>query len=249
MLVAEKFSTPVEIQRRAAKRLPYLEPCFAQTDSHALWVKSINLSRNGMCVAVDRIGVLSRGTGLAMFIQNFPAIDARVQWTRANIAGLKFTSPVEENSEFMALIERLKAGEPAWPPTTKPDIDAVVGNSIQDLLNPSATASSPTETEVATQPLAQLRAHERLNFTETCWVQTDKRKFQAEGMNLSEGGMCLRLNGLGSLHNGTDVQIVFKGHSPVDATLRWSKERIMGFQFLTSIKGHPILRDLTPIED
>ena len=68
-------------------------------------------------------------------------------------------------------------------------------------------------------------------------------------MNLSEGGMCLRLNGLGSLHNGTDVQIVFKGHSPIDATLRWSKERIMGFQFLTPIKGHPILRDLTPIED
>lgn len=249
MLVAQKFSTPVEIQRRAAKRLPYLEQCFAQTDNHALWVKSINLSEGGMCVAVDRLGVLSRGTGVAMFIQNFPAIDARVQWTRANIAGLKFTSPVEENTEFMALIQRLKAGEPAWLPISKPDIDSVVGGSIQELLSPKASANGPTESEVATQPLVKLRAHERLNFSEKCWVQTDKRKFQAEGMNLSEGGICLRLSGLGSLHNGTDVQIVFKGHAPIDATLRWSKERVMGFQFLTPIKGHPILRNLTPVED
>ena len=250
MLVAEKkFSTPVEIQRRASKRLAYIEPCFAQTDNHALWVKSINLSEGGMCVAVDRLGVLSRGTGVAMFIQNFPAIDARVQWTRANIAGLKFMSAVEENLDFMALMKRLKAGEPAWLPVSKPDIDSVVGDSVQDLLKPKASVDGNAETEAAIQPLVQLRAHERLNFTETCWVQTDKRKFQAEGMNLSEGGICLRLNGLGSLHNGTDVQIILKGHSPIDATLRWSKERVMGFQFLTPIKGHPILRDLTPIED
>ena len=249
MLVAEKFSTPVEIQRRASKRLPYMEPCFAQTDNHALWVKSINLSEGGMCVAVDRLGVLSRGTGVAMFIQNFPAIDARVQWTRANIAGLKFTSPVDANPEFIALLKRLQNGEPAWLPVSKPDVDAVVGDSVKDLLNPKASENSLAETEVATQPMVQLRAHERLNFTETCWVQTDKRKFQAEGMNLSEGGMCLRLAGLGAIHNGTDVQIIFKGHSPIDATLRWSKERVMGFQFLTPIKGHPILRDLTPIDD
>ncbi len=249
MLVAEKFSTPVEIQRRAEKRVPYIEPCFAQTDSHSLWVKSINLSEGGMCIAVDRLGVLTRGIGVAIFIQNFPALDARVQWTRANIAGLKFTSPTDENSDFVELIKRLKAGEPAWLPISKPDIDSVVGESLHDLLNPRETTILTPETEMATQPLVQLRAHERLNFTETCWVQTDKRKFQAEGMNLSEGGMCLRLNGLGTMHNGKDVQIIFKGHSPIDATLRWSKERVMGFQFLTPIKGHPILRDLVPIED
>jgi len=249
MLVAEKFSSPVEIQRRASKRVPYIEPCFAQTDSHALWVKSINLSEGGMCIAVDRLGVLTRGTGVAVFIQNFPALDARVQWTRANIAGLKFTSPIYDNPEFMGLLGRLKVGEPAWLPATKPDIDSVVGESVHELLNPTEDNTDTPETEVATQPLVQLRAHERLNFTETCWVQTDKRKFQAEGVNLSEGGMCLRLNGLGSMRNGIDVQIIFKGHSPIDATLRWSKERVMGFQFLTPIKGHPILRNLTPIED
>lgn len=249
MLVAEKFSTPVEIQRRASNRVPYIEPCFAQTDNHSLWVKSINLSEGGMCIAVDRLGVLKRGTGVAIFIQNFPALDARVQWTRANIAGLKFTSPIEENPDFIALIERLKSGEPAWLPVAKPDIDSVVGHSIHDLLNPKSKVPEPTVTEVATQPLAQVRAHERLNFDETCWVETDKRKFQAQGMNISEGGMCLRLNGLGTMHNGTDVRITFEGHSPIDATLRWSKERVMGFQFLTPIKDHPILRDRTPIED
>ena len=201
-----------------------------------------------MCIAVDRLGVLKRGTGLAVFIQNFPALDARVQWTRANIAGLKFTSAVEENHEFLALLKRLESGETAWAPVQKTNIDSALGDSVRDLFNPKSTSMAASETEVSTQPLVQLRAYERLNFTDTCWVRTEKKKFQATGMNISEGGMCLRLNGLGIVHNGTDVQITLKGYPPIDATLRWSKDRVMGFQFLTPIKGHPILRDLQPIE-
>jgi hypothetical protein len=116
MLLAEKLTTLRQIQRRTFRRVEYTELCFAQSDSHALWVKARNLSERGICLFVDEVGALKKGTRVALFLQDFPAIDASVRWKRRNHVGLLFTSPIDDHPQIKELVKRILDGGPARIP-------------------------------------------------------------------------------------------------------------------------------------
>jgi len=89
---------------------------------------------------------------------------------------------------------------------------------------------------------AHLRKTRRFKYTESCLVLTEKRTFQADGIDLSAGGISLKLQGLGAVEAGGDVQVVLPGDYPaVDGILRWEKERKVGVEFVEPIDDHPVL--------
>jgi len=237
-------TTSLDVQRRSHRRAAYLEQCFLQTDTRALWVKSINLSDGGMCVAIQEFGVLKRGSKVTAFLQNFEAIDATVRWTRGNIAGLDFAISAAQHPQINVLLERLIAGDDPWVPISKKTVDEKLPDSLREILRPGELPDAPVvAAPVQETDPTKRRVVKRTAYTEPCRLKTDKRTFQAEAINISEGGMSLRLRGLGILRTGAPLQVVLEGgYPPIDATLRWSKDRDIGVQFHNSIKDHPVLR-------
>jgi len=246
MLTSEKLYAPLDVQRRADRRVAFLEPCFIQSDSRALWVRSINLSDGGMCVAMNEFGTLKRDMNLTIFIQNFTPIDAQVRWTRGNIAGMKFLTPVVNHPQLSALIKRLHEGSEARRPLVRENIDDRLPNSLQEMLAPiSVKPNTAKNTSTTTSDYTEQRAHKRTDYNEKCLIRTDKRTFQAQSKDISEGGMCLRLLGLGKVDIGADIQVILPGGFPaIDASLRWMKDREIGVKFHQPIKGHPVLLGL-----
>jgi len=218
MLSVANKKAPLVLQRRSDRRVAYLEPCFIQTDSHALWVRSINLSDGGMCIAVNEFGILKRGTNVAIFVDSFAPIDGQVRWTRGNIAGLKFLTPIVHHPELSELIKQLhQGGEARSPIIAKNIVDAKLPKSLHQIFNPT-----PVQSEEAKPDNVNQRAHKRLDYTEKCLIRTGKRTFQADSKNISEGGICLKLLGLGKINVGANVQIILEGgYPPIAGTLRW----------------------------
>jgi hypothetical protein len=92
------------------------------------------------------------------------------------------------------------------------------------------------------------RIHQRFDYTETCWIKVGTRTFKARASNISEGGICLHLLGLGTLAHGTDCALILEDFDPIPAKLRWSKERKLGLEFKTAIVGHPLVERLKQID-
>ncbi len=250
MITAQQFSSPMELQRRADRRVAYLEPCFIQSDTRAVWAKSINLSESGMCIAINEFNVLKRGARIAVFLQNFTPVEAQVRWTRGNIAGLGFDLSSGEHSELAAFIEKLQQdNNPVQASIEKPNIDDQLPDSLHEMLNP--VKDTPDETQTPSSEdidFSSLRAHKRVDYTEKCLIQTEKRTFQAVSKDISDGGMCLQVLGIGKLEMGSHVQIILEGgYPPINAILRWMKDRKVGIQFKEPITGHPVL-NTTPAQ-
>ncbi len=236
MISAKKLDSKLDIQRRVDRRTAYLEECFIQSDSRSLWVRSINLSEGGMCIAVKEYGVLKRGTNIAVFIRNFPPIDAQVRWTRGNIAGVKFLTSVENHTEILGLLKRLHDGTEAGPSPTANSVDEKLPTNLSEVF---------TQDIQQVESTLEARAYSRLNYIEKCHIKTDKKTFKAESQDISEGGMCLKLLGLGKVDLGDDIEVILPcGYPPIKASLRWMKDRKIGVEFHTPIKDHPIFFDI-----
>lgn len=90
-----------------------------------------------------------------------------------------------------------------------------------------------------TKPSNDSRKVGRCDLVEPCRVERWGRPFHAMTRNISAGGMCLEIVGMGSTTLDADVLIYLRDFEPIEATARWSHKRTFGMQFQTPIEDHP----------
>ena len=88
------------------------------------------------------------------------------------------------------------------------------------------------------------RKSARYSFSEPCQVERWGRSFHAMARNISKGGMCLDIVGMGSSALDADLTILMRDFEPITATARWSHKRTFGLQFLTDSADHPQLKEM-----
>ena len=93
---------------------------------------------------------------------------------------------------------------------------------------------------------ADNRHEDRLDFVETCRVERWGRSYLAMTQNISSGGVCLDIQGMGSTALGADLTLFLRDFEPITATARWSHRRTFGLQFLTSVSYTHLTLPTTP---
>ncbi len=87
------------------------------------------------------------------------------------------------------------------------------------------------------------RRHTRFKLEMPCKVERWRRLFHATTRNISDGGVCVDIVGMGSSILETDVMLNFPGFDPIPASVRWSHKRTFGMKFAEPINDHPDLKE------
>lgn len=93
-------------------------------------------------------------------------------------------------------------------------------------------------------PIHQRRAHKRFDYSASCVIRRESEEFNATVRNISEGGVNVQLDQLGAIQIGKSVALEIDELDPVHAVVRWSEGSVYGFQFLSTVNGHPQLAAL-----
>jgi len=93
-------------------------------------------------------------------------------------------------------------------------------------------------------PVHQRRAHKRFDYSASCLIRKDDKEFQASVRNISEGGLNVVLDQLGTMQVGKTVSLTIGEFNPISAVIRWSEGSAYGLQFLSTVGGHPQLSEL-----
>lgn len=83
------------------------------------------------------------------------------------------------------------------------------------------------------------RRHDRFEFEESCHVERWGKKYHATTRNLSRGGICLDILGMGSTTFDADITIWLRNFAPITAVARWSHKRTFGMKFSDPIEQNP----------
>jgi len=86
------------------------------------------------------------------------------------------------------------------------------------------------------------RRYTRFALEMPCEVERWGRTFHAMTRNISMGGICLDIVGMGSTILETDIVVRIPGFNPMPASIRWSHKRTFGMKFVDPISEHPELR-------
>lgn len=102
---------------------------------------------------------------------------------------------------------------------------------------------------VQSEPRETRRIHKRFNYDAQCTIESGNRRLNARSRDISEGGLSLELRGLGRLEIGSEVAVHLEGCPPIDAIVRWNKDRVVGLQFVMPVGFYPsVARLLKRIE-
>ena len=85
---------------------------------------------------------------------------------------------------------------------------------------------------------ADNRKEVRHNFSAPCSVRRWGRTFPAITRNISTGGVCLDVQGMGSTAHGAELTILLRDLPAMTAVARWSHKRTFGLQFLEPVEDH-----------
>ena len=88
------------------------------------------------------------------------------------------------------------------------------------------------------------RTFERMLFVEPCRVTRWGKEYQATTRNISKGGLCLDIEGMGSDAYDVELSIQLRDFEPILATARWAHKRTFGVQFLTPVEDNVDLLSL-----
>lgn len=88
------------------------------------------------------------------------------------------------------------------------------------------------------------RVFERLLFVEPCRVTRWGKEHEATTRNISKGGLCLDIEGIGSSTHDAEFSIQLRDFEPILATARWAHKRTFGVQFLSPIEENVELMTL-----
>jgi len=96
---------------------------------------------------------------------------------------------------------------------------------------------------IAPPPLAyEGRRHTRFALEMPCEVERWGRMFHATTRNISMGGICIDIVGMGSSILETELRVHLPGFDPMPASARWSHKRTFGMKFADPIAEHPELQ-------
>ena len=85
------------------------------------------------------------------------------------------------------------------------------------------------------------RQNPRFDLSEPCRVTRWGRPFHAMTRNISRGGLCLDIVGMGSSTMDAELLIQLRDLKPIAATACWSHKRTFGMKFADPIEDHPEL--------
>lgn len=85
------------------------------------------------------------------------------------------------------------------------------------------------------------RRHERFEFDEACEVERWGKKYHAMTRNISMGGICLDILGMGSTTFDAELTIWLRNYEPITAVACWSHRRTFGMKFVDPIDRNPEL--------
>ena len=83
------------------------------------------------------------------------------------------------------------------------------------------------------------RRHERFEFDEPCEVERWGKQYHAVTRNISEGGICIDVLGMGSTIFDAEITIRLRDYAPFVAIARWSYKRTFGMKFTDPIEKNP----------
>ena len=88
------------------------------------------------------------------------------------------------------------------------------------------------------------RKHERFELAEACEISRWGKKYHAITRNISRGGICLDIIGMGSTTFDAELTIWLRNYKPITAVARWSHKRTFGLKFNDPIETNPEVRAL-----
>lgn len=94
------------------------------------------------------------------------------------------------------------------------------------------------------QLFGKRRMHERLEYREKCSLRAAGKSFTGRGMNISEGGIAVEIRSIGSLDSGMEVALYLQNFPPIAAQVRWTRNRVVGLEFVEPLDRHPEIRQL-----
>ncbi len=92
--------------------------------------------------------------------------------------------------------------------------------------------------------LPHRRRHPRYEYEASCDLKSARRTMRATTRNISEGGICLKLQSFGSVDLGDVIAIEMPDFPLINGTVAWTNNRIVGVEFIDSIRDTPEIRDL-----
>ena len=88
------------------------------------------------------------------------------------------------------------------------------------------------------------RKHERFELEEACQISRWGKKYHAITRNISRGGICLDILGMGSTTFDAELTIWLRNYEPITAIACWSHKRTFGLKFNDPIASNSEVRAL-----
>jgi len=88
------------------------------------------------------------------------------------------------------------------------------------------------------------RRHERFEFEEACEVERWGKKYHAVTRNISMGGICIDILGMGSTTFDAELTVWLRNYEPINAVACWSHKRTFGMKFTDPIEQNRDLQTL-----
>lgn len=98
------------------------------------------------------------------------------------------------------------------------------------------TAIAMTETQ--TRPEPQRRRHLRHDYATTCTLKSVHKTWRAKTLNISQGGVCIKLQSFGSMEEGAVVAIELDDFPLINGVAVWVNNRIIGLEFIDDVQDH-----------
>ncbi len=95
------------------------------------------------------------------------------------------------------------------------------------------------EAQAQVQP--QRRKSVRYDHRVNCDLKSVHKTMRATTLNISEGGICIKLTSFGSVDVDTVVAVQMQDSPLINGKVVWVNNRILGIVFIDSIKDHPEL--------
>lgn len=89
------------------------------------------------------------------------------------------------------------------------------------------------------QEQSQRRRHARYELKINCDLKSAQKTLRAATLNISEGGLCIKLQSFGTMDHGSVVAIEMEDFPLMNGTVVWVNNRIIGIEFIDEIREHP----------
>ncbi len=97
-MVASKLSS------RKRKRMKINDDCSIETANHSSRGRLVNVSELGLCVQIQRVIQLPKGTNIKIFTERAGSLFGKVMWQHKNVVGIELELSSNTYAKTLSLI-------------------------------------------------------------------------------------------------------------------------------------------------